>query len=89
MRRLLGRREILNHPSKNLWGLTLSGEATREPPAQTELCRTCAGASRVARYDRTQAGSLCYIGFPDYGAISERHPGSYSRERGAVHSTTS
>jgi hypothetical protein len=34
----------------------------------------------VARYEATQAGSLCYIGFPDYRAVSQNHSGSYRRE---------
>ena len=34
----------------------------------------------IARCDRTQAGSLCYIGFPDYRAVSQNHPESYRRE---------
>jgi hypothetical protein len=34
----------------------------------------------IARCDRTQAGSLCYIGFPDYRAVSQNHPGIYRRE---------
>ncbi len=31
----------------------------------------------VARQDKTQAGSLCYFGFPEYRAVSQNHPGSY------------
>jgi hypothetical protein len=47
----------------------------------------------VTRYDKTQAGSLCYIGFPDYRAVvSQNHPGSYRREpavaRDGLRSTT-
>jgi hypothetical protein len=36
MRDALGRARC-RHPSENLWGITLSGEATREAPAQAEL----------------------------------------------------
>jgi hypothetical protein len=39
-------------PSENLLGITSSGEATREAPAQAELRPTCAGGSHSDR--------LCY-----------------------------
>ena len=38
---LLVGRHVAN-PSENSWGITLSGEATREAPAQAELRPTCA-----------------------------------------------
>jgi hypothetical protein len=35
-------RAACSNPSDNLWGITLSGETTREAPAQAELRPTCA-----------------------------------------------
>jgi hypothetical protein len=40
------RRATFSNSSQNLWGMTLSGEATLEPQAQTELRPTCAGLPR-------------------------------------------
>jgi hypothetical protein len=56
----LGRSRCSN-PSQNLWGITISGEATREAPAQAELRPTCAGAPARPRTALTSTGAP----FPD------------------------